>query len=371
MTALDAVAAQDRRLASQELLKVEHLSVSFPTGRGLLYALDNVSFSIRQGSTVGIVGESGSGKSMLLRSVMNLLPQNAVVSDDSRILFDGSNVRKLERSRARHFWGVQMAMVFQDPMTSLNPVVKVGRQIREPLRYHLKLRRRDSKVRAIELLSEVGIPAPERRLRQYPHSLSGGMCQRVTIAIGLACEPKLLLADEPTTALDVTIQHQILNLLQRIQQERNMAMVLVTHDLGVVASRTEHIVVMYAGQVVETAPTRSLFKRMRHPYTEALIGSIPRISNASHTELRAIPGRHVTVIDPAPGCRFAPRCRYAQQRCMVEDPVFRQSGSADHQFACFYPVGTPEGEQALESNLRAGQTATGLRVRTELSPYGR
>jgi peptide/nickel transport system ATP-binding protein len=357
--------------ASGPLLRVADLRVSFPTDRGPLRALDGVSLSIPRGTTTGIVGESGSGKSMLLRSVMHLLPENANVSDDAQIVFDGTDVRHLDRSRSRHFWGVQMAMVFQDPMTSLTPVLRVGRQITEPLRYHGKLSRAAARRRAVELLREVGIPEPERRLRQFPHNMSGGMRQRVTIAIALSCGPKLLMADEPTTALDVTIQHQILNLLQRTQQERAMSMVLVTHDLGVVANRTDHIVVMYAGRVVERAPTRVLFTEMRHPYTEALMGSIPRISNASHTELQAIPGRHAVVIDPPPGCRFAPRCRYAQARCLVDDPALRSAGSPGHEHACFFPVGTPEGRHALEANLRDGRTAAGLPVRTDLVSDGR
>jgi peptide/nickel transport system ATP-binding protein len=356
---------------TDRLLEIDRLKVQFPTDRGLLHAVDGASLSIKAGSTVGIVGESGSGKSMLLRAVMNLLPENAVVEPGSRIAFDGKDLRHLDRSEARHFWGVQIAMVFQDPMTSLTPVLHIGTQIREPLEYHLNMKRSESKRRAVELLREVGIPAPERRLRQYPHNLSGGLRQRVTIAIALSCAPKLLLADEPTTALDVTIQQQILNLLQRTQRERGMAMVIVTHDLGVVANRTDEIVVMYAGRVVEKAPTKTLFREMRHPYTEALIESIPRISNASHTRLQAIPGRHAVVIDPKPGCRFAPRCRYAQPKCLHEDPGMRETATPGHQHACFFPVGTPEGQAAFESNLAAGRTASGLRVRSEAVGNGR
>jgi peptide/nickel transport system ATP-binding protein len=347
------------------ILRVENMRVSFPTDRGMLRAVDGVSLSVAPGTTTGIVGESGSGKSVLLRSVMNLLPGSAVVPEDARIFVDGRDVRNLDRNAARHFWGVDVAMVFQDPMTSLTPVLRIGRQIREPLRYHLKLSRAASKARAVELLQEVGIPEPARRLRQYPHNLSGGMRQRVTIAIALGCEPKLLMADEPTTALDVTIQHQILNLLQHTQEQRNMAMVLVTHDLGVVANRTDHIAVMYAGRIVERAPTRVLFKEMRHPYTEALLGSIPRISNASHTTLQVIPGRNPAVIDPPPGCLFAPRCRYAQPRCLVDDPTLQPSDGLGHEHACFFPVGTLLGRQALESNIKDGRTAANLPVSAE------
>ena len=378
MSVSDASDAASRRspaegtvTADEAILQVENMRVSFPTERGFLRAVDGVSLSLRAGTTTGIVGESGSGKSMLLRSVMNLLPENAAINPKARILFEGQDIRSLTSAEARHFWGVEMAMVFQDPMTSLTPVLRIGRQIREPLHYHLKLRRSESKRRAAELLREVGIPDAKRRLRQYPHNLSGGMRQRVTIAIALACEPKLLMADEPTTALDVTIQHQILNLLQHTQEERNMSMVLVTHDLGVVASRTDHIVVMYAGRIVEQAPTRDLFREMRHPYTEALLGSIPRIANPSHTQLEVIPGRHAVVINPPPGCRFAPRCRYAQARCLVEDPTLRPAGTKEHQHACFFPVGTPEGRNALEANVKEGRTAAGLAVTEDTVHDGR
>ena len=267
--------------------------------------------------------------------------------------------------RVRRLWGREMAMVFQDPMTSLNPVVKVGRQITESLRHHLGQNRAQARDTAIDLLREVGLPAAERRFDEYPHQLSGGMRQRVTVAIALACGPRLLIADEPTTALDVTVQRQILDLLEREQQERNMAMILVTHDLGVVANRTDAIAVMYAGQVVEQAPTATLFGRMRHPYTEALLGSIPRIEDPSHTTLAAIPGRPPDLADLPPGCRFAPRCRYAQDRCLVEGPplVADGGGGASHLHRCFFPVGTPEGAAALARNEAAGRNAAGTPLR--------
>jgi peptide/nickel transport system ATP-binding protein len=252
-------------------------------------------------------------------------------------------------------------MVFQDPMTALNPVLKIGNQITEGLRHHLGLDRKTADQNATALLRAVGIPEPERRFKQYPHELSGGMRQRIMIAVALACGPKLLFADEPTTALDVTVQAQILNLLARQQRERNMAMVLVTHDLGVVANRTDEIAVMYAGQVVEQAPTATLFGRMRHPYTEALLGSIPRVENPSHTMLAAIPGRPPDLADLPPGCRFAPRCPYAQDRCLVEVPplVADGSGGDSHLHRCFFPVGTPEGAAARARNEAMGRTAAG------------
>jgi peptide/nickel transport system ATP-binding protein len=274
----------------------------------------------------------------------------------------------------RRLWGVEMAMVFQDPMTSLNPVVKIGQQLTEGLRQHHGVRGREARATAIALLRSVGLPAPERRLDEYPHQLSGGMRQRVTVAIALSCGPKLLIADEPTTALDVTVQRQILDLLQDQQRERHMGMILVTHDLGVVANRTDEIAVMYAGQVVERAPTVTLFRQVRHPYTEALLGSIPRIEYPSHTPLQAIPGRPPDLVAPPSGCRFSPRCRYAQDRCLGEAPplVAAEAGTeagADgapsdavdggHEYRCFFPVGTDAGRDALGRNVAAGRTAAG------------
>jgi oligopeptide/dipeptide ABC transporter ATP-binding protein len=236
-------------------------------------------------------------------------------------------------------------------MTSLNPVMKIGKQITESLRYHLDMDRGEAIDTAIALLSSVGIPEPKQRIEEYPHQLSGGMRQRVTIAIALACGPKLLFADEPTTALDVTVQAQILNLLKRQQVERHMAMVLVTHDLGVVAGRTDDIAVMYAGQIVERAPTNVLFSKMRMPYTEALVNSIPKLNNPSHTVLEVIPGRPPDLVNPPKGCNFAPRCKYAQDRCREESPPLIEAETPGHAYRCFYPVGTPEGEEALARNL--------------------
>jgi peptide/nickel transport system ATP-binding protein len=243
-------------------------------------------------------------------------------------------------------------MVFQDPMTSLNPVMKLGPQLTEGLRHHTGLNTRARRETAVELLRSVGISTPERRLGQYPFELSGGMRQRVTIAIAIACNPRLLIADEPTTALDVTVQAQILNLLEEEKQERDMGMVLVSHDLGVVANRTDHILVMYAGKIVERAPTARLFTDMRMPYTEALVRSIPRLEEPSHTPLVAVGGRPPDMTRLSAGCRFAPRCPYAQARCFAEEPPLRTDASvgAGHAFACWYPVGTPEGREALARN---------------------
>ena len=344
--------------ATPQLLVVEDLQTTFRTPRGPLRAVDGVSFQLRTGETLGVVGESGSGKSVLVRSVMGILPASAAITGN--VLYEGRNTLELSRREARHFWGTQMAMVFQDPMTSLNPVKKIGVAITESMRYHLGLSKDEARKRALELLQLVGIPAPDRRLDEYPHQLSGGMRQRVVIAIALACDPKLLIADEPTTALDVTVQKQILDLLSSIQAERGMGMVLITHDLGVVAGRADRIQVMYAGRVVEQAPTRTLFAEMRHPYTEALLRSIPRVEYPSHTRLEAISGRPPDLVHPPVGCRFAARCRYAQPRCLAEDPALMPAGSPGHEHACFFPVGTTAGAEALAANEKAGRTAAGL-----------
>jgi len=344
------------------LLVVEDLRTWFDTPRGVLRAVDGVSISLERGATIGIVGESGSGKSVLSRSIMRLLP-NTAVTPTGRVLFEGRDISTMSQSDARHFWGVEMAMVFQDPMTSLNPTKKVGEHIAESLRFHLGLSKKAARSYGIQLLERVGIPAPGIRYDEYPHQLSGGMRQRVTIAVALACDPKLLIADEPTTALDVTVQKQILDLLSDLQTEQHMAMILITHDLGVVAGRTDSIAVMYAGRIVEEAPTNLLFKQMRHPYTEALMLSIPRTEQRSHTRLSAIPGRPPDAVLRPAGCAFAPRCRYAQPNCLEEIPPLDGPTPA-HRWACFHPVGTDEGAEALERNRRAGQTAAGLPIDT-------
>jgi len=318
------------------LLEVTDLRTTFPVRAGELRAVDGVTLALGRGETLGVVGESGCGKSVLVRSVMDLLPRTAVV--EGQVLFEGRDVRRLRPAERKHFWGPEMAMVFQDPMTSLNPVKRIGRQLTDPLRHHLGLSRQAATARAVELLKLARIPEPERRLRQYPHELSGGMRQRVMIAIAVSCGPKLLLADEPTTALDVTVQKQILDLLVALQRELGMAMILITHDLGVVAGRTDRIAVMYAGRVVETAPTRSLFDDVRHPYTAGLLASIPRIEQPSHTHLTGIPGRPPDMVDPPPGCRFAPRCGFVAADCVTASPELGGLASS-HGCACFHPLG--------------------------------
>ncbi len=323
--------------AGTQLLDVRDVKTHFLTDRGVVRAVDGVSFTLDRGRTLGVVGESGSGKTILSRSIMGLLPKQNV-HRQGEIIYEGEDISGFEPDQMRDVWGSEMGMVFQDPMTSLNPVVKIGRQITESLRFHLRMGKSEADETAIALLSSVGIPEPAQRMGEYPHQLSGGMRQRVTIAIALACGPKLLFADEPTTALDVTVQAQILNLLQQQQTERHMAMILVTHDLGVVAGRTDEIAVMYAGQVVEKAATSVLFAEMKMPYTEALLNSIPRLDQASHTKLEIIGGRPPDLVNPPAGCNFAPRCKYAQNKCHEEPPPLTEASTPGHVYRCWYPV---------------------------------
>jgi oligopeptide/dipeptide ABC transporter ATP-binding protein len=340
------------------MLEVENLSTTFDSDRGQVKAVQGASFTLERGRTLGVVGESGSGKTVLSRSIMRLLPKSATIT--GKVSFLGRDLSDLSQRDMQDVWGTEMAMVFQDPMTSLNPVKRVGIQITESLDYHLGIKGKDAEETALALLRSVRIPEPKRRLREYPHQLSGGMRQRVVIAIALACGPRLLIADEPTTALDVTVQAQILDLLQTQQRDRFMAMMLITHDLGVVAGRADEIIVMYAGRIVEKAPTRTLFTEMRMPYTEALLKSIPKIEHPSHTRLLAIAGRPPDLVNPPPGCRFASRCLYAQDRCQEEEPPLQESGSPGHLYRCWFPVGTPEGKAALEKNLRDKELPVGV-----------
>ena len=319
------------------LLEVEALSVELPTPRGPLFALSGVDLTLEEGRALGVVGESGSGKTMLSRAILRLLPPAARVS--GRTLFDARDLQRLDEDALRALRGREIAVVFQDPMTSLNPVLTIGLQITETLREHLGLAGSAARARAVELLASVGIPEAERRAGQYPHQLSGGMRQRVAIAIALSCEPRLLVADEPTTALDVTVQAQILDLLARERRVRNMAMMLITHDLGVVAGRTDDVMVMYAGRVMERAPTAELFKRMRHPYTEALLGAIPKLDAPPHAPLMAIPGTPPDPTRPAPGCAVSPRCARALARCREAAPPLGAADALSHQSACWFPLG--------------------------------
>jgi peptide/nickel transport system ATP-binding protein len=321
---------------SDILLSVRNVAVELKTRRGSVHVVDGVDLTLGAGRTLGIVGESGSGKTMLSRAVLQLLPRYARLSGE--VLFEGEDLTRLTPRQLRRLRGRSIAVVFQDPMTSLNPVLTVGQQIVETLREHLAYDGAAATTRALELIAAVGIPEPDRRLRQYPHQLSGGMRQRVAIAIALSCEPKLLIADEPTTALDVTVQAQILDLLAREQRRRHMAMILITHDLGIVAGRTNEVAVMYAGRVVERAPTRLLFRNTRMPYTEALLAAIPRLDAAPHSRLPTIPGRPPDPSRRIVGCAFAPRCRYAEARCRAEPPPLGAADAAGQQYACWRPL---------------------------------
>ncbi len=339
-------------VSDPDLLVVDNLKTHFQVPAGIVKAVDGVSFSLPRGKTLGVVGESGSGKTVLARSIMRLnVASNALVSGSVR--YDGQELLTKTSREMQSLWGVEMAMVFQDPMTSLNPVVKVGRQLTEHVRHHLGVSKDEAKQSAIQMLRSVRIPEPEARFDTYPHEMSGGMRQRVCIAIALACGPKMLFADEPTTALDVTVQHQILNLLAAQQRERYMTMIMVTHDLGVVAGRTDEIAVMYAGRIVEKAPTAHLFSQMKHPYTEALLRAIPKLERPKHTRLDAIVGRPPDLINPPKGCKFSPRCPYAQARCHEEEPTLMAAEAAGHSYACWYPVGSEANEKALSDNLAA------------------
>ncbi len=361
----------------QSLLDIAELRTTFHTAVGPLVAVDGVEWSLRRGARLGVVGESGSGKSVMSRSIMRLLPKSRVTSTGS-VSFDGIDMMSLGRRDLLEMWGPQLAMVFQDPLGSLNPVMKIGKQVGEGLRVHRDLSARAARSAALDLLEEVGIPEPHRRIDEYPHQLSGGMRQRIVIAIALACSPRLLIADEPTTALDVTVQAQILDLLEAQRAERNMSLVLITHDLGIVAGRTDEIIVMYAGRIVERAPTSTLFSDMRMPYTEALFRSIPKVTDDSHARLEIIGGQPPQMTDLPPGCKFAPRCKYAQDLCFAEEPALIEvpkaaparssitdsgdDGEPDpatgvHLYRCFYPVGTPEAAEAFERNIASGRVS--------------
>jgi oligopeptide/dipeptide ABC transporter ATP-binding protein len=319
------------------LLSLSNLRITFDTPRGQLAAVRGVDLEVLAGESLGVVGESGSGKTVLSRASMGLLTMSTAHRTGT-VVFDGQDLSTASREAVRDTWGTGMAMIFQDPMTALNPVRRIGSQLSEGLRVRLGMSRKEAKKRSIELLQLVRIPDPEQALRKFPNQLSGGMRQRVMIAIALACNPKLLFADEPTTALDVTVQAQILQLLSDLRQELHMSMVLVTHDLGVVAGHTDKIAVMYAGEVVEYAETKELFANVRMPYTEALLNSIPRLDQKSSGRMTVIEGRLPDPTQPEPGCAFASRCPYVQEKCRVEHPEL-QTADNGHQFRCHFPLG--------------------------------
>ncbi|HEV2551752.1 MAG TPA: ABC transporter ATP-binding protein [Stellaceae bacterium] len=316
-------------------VEIADLSVEFPSGGGTLRAVSHASLKLEPGEVLGIVGESGSGKSVSMLALMGLVPFPGRVTAE-RLTFAGHDLRHLTARERRRIVGKEMAMVFQEPMSSLNPCFTIGFQLGEALRIHEGLDRRARRRRIIELLDKVGIPAPESRLRAFPHQLSGGMNQRVMIAMAIACNPRLLIADEPTTALDVTIQAQILDLLLSLQRERGMALVLITHNMGVVAETAHRVAVMYAGEIVEEQPASTLFARPQHPYTAALLAALPERS-AGHRRLPTIPGVVPGAFDRPSGCLFHPRCPFADARCRGEAPALRPvEGSL---VRCHYPLG--------------------------------
>lgn len=321
------------------LLEVDNLRTNILARRGVVHAVDGVSFKLHMGKTLAIVGESGCGKSVLCRTIMGLLPERAETGADSSIQFNGMQLIGLKEKEYNRLRAAQMAMVFQDPLSSLNPVMTVGRQISESLCFHLKMTPRQAQEKTVRLISAVGLPNPDKCTRLFPHQLSGGMRQRIAIAIALACDPKLLIADEPTTALDVTVQAGILALINSLQAKREMSVILVTHDLGVASHVADRIAVMYAGKIVEMAPVFELFRRPKHHYTKALMASIPRINQPSHTPLVAIDGQPCDLVNPPPGCRFSERCPEAKDHCLRQEPVLKANPADDHLYACWYPLG--------------------------------
>jgi oligopeptide/dipeptide ABC transporter ATP-binding protein len=316
------------------LLEVKSLATQFLTSGGVVRAVDGVSWDVREGETVALVGESGCGKSVSALSVMRLVASPAGRIVGGQVLFKGVDLLTLDDEAMRKVRGKEIAMIFQEPMTSLNPVLTVGRQITEPLEIHLGMAQAEAGRRAVELLAMVGIPDPERRLAQYPHQFSGGMRQRVMIAIALACEPRLILADEPTTALDVTIQAQILDLMKDLSRRLGVATLIITHNLGVVARYADRVNVMYAGRIIEQAASRELYTNPRHPYTLGLLGSVPRLDEPRKARLDPIDGQPPELTRLPPGCSFRPRCRFAMERCAVEVPPLRIVGK-EHLAACW------------------------------------
>lgn len=319
-----------------KLLSVNDLSVRFATPRGELRAVRNVTVELNQGESLGVVGESGSGKTVLSRAIMGLLPSTATRTGS--VEYNGQELLGLPREELRQHWGIGMSMIFQDPMTALNPVRRIGTQLTESLIVRQGMKKQDAIAKALELLKRVRIPDPAAVMKKFPYQLSGGMRQRIMIAIAVSCNPQLLFADEPTTALDVTVQAQVLELLTELRKEFNMAMILVTHDLGVVAGHTDKIAVMYAGDVVEYAPTRQLFNNMKMPYTEALLKSIPRLETPTGTRLPVIEGRLPDPTKDEPGCPFANRCPYVTDKCRAEKPPLTDGGN-NHFYRCWFPIG--------------------------------
>jgi oligopeptide transport system ATP-binding protein len=344
------------------LLEIADLQVRFHTQDGIVKAVNGVNITVPAGSTLGIVGESGCGKSVTSLAILRLVAKPAGRITGGTVRLNGKDLLQLDENAMRAVRGRDVAMVFQDPMTSLNPVLTIGEQIGEVLKTHFGMTTKQAERRAVELMSVVGIPAPDRRVKDYPHQLSGGMRQRAMIAMAIACQPILLIADEPTTALDVTIQAQILDLMRDLVAEKQTALILITHDLGVVAGMCERTCVMYAGFIVEQSGTRELFARPRHPYTLGLLGSIPRVDDVEGQRLTPIQGLPPDLTGDINHCPFAPRCRNVQERCWNENPALEPTGDPDeHAVACWYPVGEDDWREigsSATSEVTASQAAS-------------
>ena len=321
------------------ILDVQGLETTFKTPDGVVHAVNGVSFGLAEGETLGVVGESGCGKSVTMLSVLGLIasPPGKVVA--GKAVFSGQDLLKMSKEEIRHVRGAQIAMIFQDPMTSLNPVLTIGRQLEEPLELHIGMTKNQARERAAELLSMVGIPNAKDRLNDYPHQYSGGMRQRVMIAMALSCSPQILIADEPTTALDVTIQAQIMDLVKRLRDELGMAIIWITHDLGVVAGLAQRVLVMYGGFIIEESPVNELFANPEHPYTIGLLGSLPRVDETERTKLYSIEGQPPVLYQKPQACPFAPRCRWVVDKCWNENPPLLEVGP-EHRAACWVDTRT-------------------------------
>lgn len=324
---------------ANELLNVQGLETQFKTPEGIVHAVNGVSFTLNEGETMGVVGESGCGKSVTMLSCLRLIPQPPGKIVAGKALFKGQDLLAMSSEDIRHVRGAQVAMVFQDPMTSLNPVMTIGKQMEEPLKLHLGFTPQQARSRSIELLEQVGIPRAADRLKDYPHQYSGGMRQRVMIAMALACAPQILIADEPTTALDVTIQAQIVELVIRLREELGMAIIWITHDLGVVASIAHRVAVMYGGFIIEEAQIRDLYANPRHPYTIGLLGSLPQIQEQGRKRLYSIEGMPPMLYQKPHSCPFSPRCRWVTDRCRMENPLLEPVGE-NHRVACWVDTTT-------------------------------
>jgi oligopeptide transport system ATP-binding protein len=344
-------------LLNDYLLDVQDLKIYFKVKSGRIRAVDGVNFAVKPGEKIAIVGESGCGKSVTALSIMHLVAQPPGEYAGGNIFFEGEDLLTLHEKALQKIRGGQIGMIFQDPMSSLNPTMTIGKQIVEGLKIHRKLNSSDAHQRAILLLHQVGIPAPEERFNAYPHQFSGGMRQRVMIAIALACNPKLLIADEPTTALDVTVQAQILDLISAICNEFNTALILITHDLGVVAGMTDRVVVMYAGKIMEEGTTEELFANPRHPYTIGLLASVTRLDEVRQSELRTIEGAPPDLLQPPSGCPFMPRCDHARSICRTMPPLAPVGENVTHRKACWIDVTDPNEKAYAERRLQARQTA--------------